>query len=1018
MNRVTATIILLFSLLASTVPTATAQGGPFYSLQEDFENQANGNTPITTTFYYVWKDMQLGNPGAHTLCNGYYDDFANIPSDSKVQNGGPGSSTHDLRAGPYEKAYNQLTPTRADCDGIDYYSGFQFGSSMHIDTPTSVEFDMAVNFAYDNNAANHNTGSSTTILMGNENVNLGGAPFDGTCASSRGIECGSPFLWDIEVNGGVSEGCNIGNQHVLNNDVFFHHYKVTFDWFQHMETYFLDGGFLDTCQFYGERAGGPTEGTHWTFFGLDHQQNTPSVQLDNLVIQGTAPQIPSGMSITSPTTGQQFSVGATVSFDATVNDPDHQAASMKFLANKGFPSTVICTLPPTSPFHCTKQFLQADIGNWQLDAKVYDSSGLVLDSYSADHGNPVFFTINGIPMTITSPSNGAHYGAGVSIHFATTVNDPNHQIDQIEFKGQRNNGAMEDICLPATTFCDVPLDSGAWTNIHAEAFDSSGQTLGSSNNVAITVGNVLSGNDIVTSRVFNGIVGMDVNPAGNTVIIRTGRDTNQTGGDYVRTLDANTVTGTSNMETKCNRIHGVSSISGYVAFWSCLDQSSNGGLSENPPAVVSALSIRSPSLGAPTVPEICTQGSFCDSDILTVCTPCGQLAGDDNKMIHLTTVQQFPYDFTVNARDNCGTCANDDHVFTAFAVADTDGNVGVVTYAWINNQVDQSDIKLVPISAIRQVADSLCTVRDTDDTQYLYASSSVSNAMGFRVEFETHPQSIFESPAIDVKSITTSFPGTSTTSNAEGIGCGQGTFAILTSGNLYLFKRGETAPYQTISGLTGVVAGGIAESYNGKWVGYIAGGRLHIAGMDNATEFENAPLPTGTFVSMHMQGAGCTAWIATNQVVSRYRLHDVCPIDKGFIENPGDICIANGGTSGSCNGTTVTKTTVGVVAGSGCGDHYDGEIRIGFTYVPISDWSNCASMATETVITIVMLIAVVYLVSFFFGGEPGKWANVSMSSLGYVASIYVWQAPVLPLIVLGIGAIALIFVMRGRGGGD
>lgn len=449
-----------------------------------------------------------------------------------------------------------------------------------------------------------------------------------------------------------------------------------------------------------------------------------------------------------------------------------------------------------------------------------------------------------------------------------------------------NMGGFGSGCSPCTNGAQIYIDditiTGGDTFVPTVAFAAQSTNLGTIN-------------------------GFDVDAGGQTAIVRLGGSL-VSGSHYtqaVRTLDASTLAGSSTLETNCNRVNGVDTIGGFTISMVC--SASNA-------AVMDHWAIRNAALTNPDLPQLCKDGDFCDLD-LAADSVAGQgaLAGDQSVMSHVVDTQAFPYDFSVGSHSSDGL----DHVFAAWGVSLYDGTVGVLAYTWQNNGIDNSNVRTTSLTSTAQAADQLCTIQDPNGFQYLYASSSTSNAKGWRVDMTREDGSAVPPvhPSLSVDALTPSFPGTSSTANAAGVACGFHRFAVLTTSNVQLFLRNATSAYGTIPIVSGAQPAGITMSLDGEYVAWVSSSKWHVAHASNGTIAAEGTMPAGTFCGMRLNGHASQLWTCTGGLVTRFAIYPYTTgADVGF----------NVGTEGSPGQrtpggsvATATSTSTGSSAGGG-----------------------------------------------------------------------------------------------------
>lgn len=351
-----------------------------------------------------------------------------------------------------------------------------------------------------------------------------------------------------------------------------------------------------------------------------------------------------------------------------------------------------------------------------------------------------------------------------------------------------------------------------------------------------------------------GLVGFDVDANGQTVLARTDS------GDFVRSYTGATLAAQgAAVETDCGQPDGVSSYGTHITYYDC-----DGGTN-----LVDAIEIRSGSFGTPSKPPVCDDAGFCLQTL-----PDEELAGVQDDDIGLAAIQEFPIDYS---EFEDGTF-DEDAIFMAFAFTSLQGNVGVITYVHINNRDDSSDIVFESVGG-GQAPDTLCTALGSDGNTYLYASSTESNVVGFRVDFARDEDAAPQLTNL-VPSMTQVFSGTASTAAPEGVACAGDRFAILNNDRMTVWERGISQPILSLPATDGEDRS-IALSGDEEWVAWGDDGQVYVAAVDSnqslgadnkaageiVTQFTPA---AGSLQGIQLHGSGSSMWVATSTSISVY----------------------------------------------------------------------------------------------------------------------------------------------------
>jgi regulation of enolase protein 1 (concanavalin A-like superfamily) len=231
-------------------------------------------------------------------------------------------------------------------------------------------------------------------------------------------------------------------------------------------------------------------GTSWTSIGSDtipmtstvyvglavtshNASATTTAVIDSLRITGGAPsnQAPA-VSVTSPSSGAQFTMPATVTITATATDPEGRMASVDFFAG----STLI-RRDTSSPYSAT--WSPSSAGTYSLTAVAHDADG------GSTTSGAVSVTVQGAnraPMvTLTSPASGASFTAPASIAMTASASDPEGQLTRVDFLNGTTVVGTDTTGPYAFTWSNVA--AGSYT-LRAVAYDAAGA---SATSAAVTV---------------------------------------------------------------------------------------------------------------------------------------------------------------------------------------------------------------------------------------------------------------------------------------------------------------------------------------------------------------------------------------------------------------------------------------------------------------------------------------------------------------------------------------------------
>lgn len=530
------------------------------------------------------------------------------------------------------------------------------------------------------------------------------------------------------------------------------------------------------------------------------------------------------------------------------------------------------------------------------------------------------------------------------------------------------------------------------------------------------------------------LIGFDVSSGGETLIARTNN------GDTVEVYNAGSLSSPATTDTDCTTVGGIADSEWNVAAMRShviyLDCEAGGDANE--------IRIRSPSLNSPTQPPVCTDGDFCVTDLDTTCGITGMdcIVGDQGDDTQLAIIEEFPIDYSKYYTNGLN------HVFIAMAFADTDGDIGVWTYAANNNDWDQSNIAEVGMTT-GQAPNMICAHQDRDTGRtYLYGSSTESNVRGYYVSFTVDGGTLDTFNLIPAMTEVFS----SVESNVKGVGCGEDRIAVLTSTGFTVWPHNDighsSAPGCTVTGLSSVPTRGIDMTSNGLWISVVAGSNWYVY---NATTpagqtcqlVGQGSIPTpGDFRAIQTMGCGGSVWVGTGGTDGKIERYDVDGVTVGrsciynTVLNPNDIDgdgVPNAADpdidgDGLCNGNGAIPAqllgTPGALNGCTPGDTDDDDDSIPNTQDTTPGGSGGGADATPSdddfstggQATIVILATVIGL---FLGGLFSRWNHVVAGSTGMALQVLatiiwandMWIVPTL----CGLAAAALLAFHRKGG---
>ena len=228
----------------------------------------------------------------------------------------------------------------------------------------------------------------------------------------------------------------------------------------------------DTAAPYSATFATSTPGTYsLTAVAHDAAGNSTTSGAVPVTVQGTGNQVPT-VSLTSPTSGAQFTAPASIPISATATDAEGPIARVEF-----YSGTTLLWTEFNLPY--ADSWTSVPAGTYTLTAVAYDGQGAKTTSA------PVTVTVSGTnrppTVSLTSPTSGITLTAPATINMTATASDPENQLARVEFLSG-NTVLFSDTTAPyAWTWSSVP--AGTYT-VAARAYDSAGA---SANSTAVTV---------------------------------------------------------------------------------------------------------------------------------------------------------------------------------------------------------------------------------------------------------------------------------------------------------------------------------------------------------------------------------------------------------------------------------------------------------------------------------------------------------------------------------------------------
>jgi hypothetical protein len=355
------------------------------------------------------------------------------------------------------------------------------------------------------------------------------------------------------------------------------------------------------------------------------------------------------------------------------------------------------------------------------------------------------------------------------------------------------------------------------------------------------------------------VVGMAVDPFGQSVILRTAASA----GQDILSLDPYNlqVAGTYH-EANCNRLGGVATLYAMgKVFASFLDCDSGNN--------VNVIHIRNQNLGPPDYSGTPCQGAtFCDSDVTG---PIGASGGDapPGNARDLGSIAAAPWDYSLGSTEpDCTLCVR--HVTMAWAFSEINGgHVGVYAITMNNNLPDEAATVTQIYAPAGSVINDFCAWRDTvTKRDYIAAVRSDGPTRIYQVLVKEEKDGWAHKPVV---SLTQIFPGNGGFDNAASIGCARDRVLVVTNDGRAVLANVNGQVLATWSA-AGPAQHSAAMSLDGAFGVYGAAGVYHIVDLVNRTEALQFSIPAGNLLATSLDYNAKTLWSGTNPGPHKFNL--------------------------------------------------------------------------------------------------------------------------------------------------
>lgn len=497
----------------------------------------------------------------------------------------------------------------------------------------------------------------------------------------------------------------------------------------------------------------------------------------------------------------------------------------------------------------------------------------------------------------------------------------------------------------------------------------------------IKVASAFIGTPALTVAVTN-LVGYSMDNAGRTIVARTD------GGTQVRTYGVSNLIQVASVATaNCNRSDGVNAAQYgsdvYVTYLDC----AVGGDS-------SAFKIRNSALGTPTFPCGQATGDVTNTAIVDVPNALGEIG---------TISDLNPSYIRTLGASRCGRIGSDEYASVGWTFSEIGtGSIGAwaVTYNSANDEAIDFESKQLDTSSNHAIS-QLCSWQDPATGKDYVAGSTLYGPTGvYEVVSSVTADSSGGGIAVPHLNLNQKFLNSGIYGAGRGISCSQDTLSLITANKLYVLAN-VTEPtihelFHKDLGSPALVQRGVAQAGSANYFAYVDGSFIHI---DNKTGVETGtePIPAGTWRGMEFDNSGEHLAVFTATGITLYNTSALtCQRDNN--------CIALGGTGddGQNAADSLTSSSTAACSTPICVDS-DSAAAAGFTVAAFNGFLG------------VLMVGGISAGGYFALGRKAFIAGI-FAVIGLLMAYFFGLVPLWVMILLGVGALAVIFISLQRGG--
>lgn len=356
------------------------------------------------------------------------------------------------------------------------------------------------------------------------------------------------------------------------------------------------------------------------------------------------------------------------------------------------------------------------------------------------------------------------------------------------------------------------------------------------------------------------LVGFDVDPTGNLIVVR------YNDGENVATHDSLTLAQAASVDTNCgSRPHGVMAQTDGTdtfAFYIQCDAGDPIGMR-----------IRTGSLNTPSSSQLNGCGASCADFSLTDFSEAG---GDG--LSELGEIDAFPISY--REQDDAGALTHSFYLAWGWSSQDNSGIVGVNAFSNHQSDLGATDARVsYDIGYSNGNADQICTGTDGEQT-YLAAARDASLTRVYPVAFTLEQESGSVTSDLTPQSGGTPTTYSSVQGGGEGIACGDGLVAVLNGGGVWVMNR-DGGLYRSYPGVD-VDPRGVSlsqETVNSQYLAYVDGAQWFVRDLGDNSTLCFGTMPSGNIVGFSLTGGAQNLFVATDAVannMARFELGGEC----------------------------------------------------------------------------------------------------------------------------------------------